>query len=49
MFREVFFNKWILGGYALAILFGIGCYFWYQHQLAPYKRNAAESAEAARK
>ncbi len=49
MFREVFFNKWILGGYALVILFGIGCYFWYQHQLAPYKRSSAETAEAARK
>jgi len=49
MFREVFFNKWILGGYALVILFGIGCYFWHQHQLAPYRRDAAETTEVARK
>ncbi len=48
MFREVFFNKWILGGYALAIVFGIGCYFWYQHQFAPYKHDAIETTEVAR-
>ncbi len=44
MFREVFFNKWILGGYALAIVFGIGCYFWYQHQFAPNRHDTAEVA-----
>lgn len=48
VFLEVFLNKWILGGYVFAILFGIGCYFWYQHQLAPDKRDSAETTEADR-
>ncbi len=47
MFREVFFNKWILGSCALVIVFGIGCYFWYQHQFAPNRHDTAETTEVA--
>ena len=48
MFRAYFTNKWVLGGFCFVIVFGIACYFWYQHELAPYKQQAAETEEMLR-
>ena len=48
MFRSYFTNKWIIGGFCVLIVFGIACYFWYQHELAPYKQQAAETSEMLR-
>ena len=45
MFRDVFTNKWILGGIIFVIVITVGCVLWYQHELAPYRRMAAETAE----
>lgn len=43
MLRDILSNKWIIGSFGFLIVFGIGCYFWYQHELAPYKQEAAEA------
>lgn len=43
MLRDIIINKWMIGGVAFLIVFGIGCYFWYQYELAPYKQEAAEA------
>ena len=43
MFRDVFTNKWILGGIVFVIVFTVGCVLWYQHELAPYRQMAAET------
>ena len=48
MFRAYFTNGWMIGGFCFLIVFGIACYFWYQHELAPYRQRAAENAELRR-
>ena len=41
MVRDIFTNKWILGGCGFLIVFGIACYFWSQHELNLYKQEAS--------
>ena len=48
MFREILTNRWFLGGCGFLIAFGIACYFWYQHELAPYRRDLTASEERLR-
>ena len=48
MLREYFTNRWVIGGFLCLIIFGIACYFWYQHELVPYKQRAVKSAELLR-
>jgi len=48
MLRDIFKNKWILGGIALLIIIAGGCYFYYQYTIAQYEKQAAETAEFAR-
>ena len=43
--RDYFTNRWIIGGFCFLIVFGIACYVWYQHELAPYEQQAADNAE----
>jgi len=43
-----FYTKWIIGGILLLIIIAGACYLWYQHDTAPYKQEAAETAEFAR-
>ena len=45
MLRDIITNKWILGAIGFIILFAGVCYLWYQHQLAPYEKQAADTAE----
>lgn len=48
MVRDIFTNKWILGGVLLLIVIAGACYFWYQHQLAiiaQWDRELVEEAE----
>ncbi len=45
MLRDVFTNKWILGGIIFVIVITVGCVLWYQHELTPYRRMAAETEE----
>ena len=48
MFRDFLTNKWILGGIAFLIVFAIACVLWYRYDTAPYRRDAAKTAEVAR-
>ena len=48
MLREYFTNRWVIGGFCFLTVFGIACYFWYQHELAPYEQSKAETAEMLR-
>ena len=43
MFRDLFINQWIIGSFGFLIVFSISCYFWYQHEFAPYKQETAET------
>ena len=43
MFRDIVRNKWVIGGFGFLIVFSIACYFWFQHEIAPYKQEAAEA------
>ena len=45
MSREILTNRWFLGGCGFLIAFGIACYFWYQHELAPYRQQAADAQQ----
>ena len=48
MVRDYLTSKWILAGAAFLILFAGACFWWYQHQLAPYKQEVTKTAESAR-
>ncbi len=48
MYRDIFTHKWVIGGIALLILITVGCVYWYRYDTAPYRKEAAESAEEVR-
>ncbi len=48
MSRDFLTNRWVLGGVGFLIVFAVACYLWYQHDIAPYKQEAAEAAKIAR-
>ena len=48
MLREILTHKWILGSIALLIIVAVSCYFWYQHEISPYEKEAAKSDELLR-
>ena len=48
MIRDIITNKWFIGAIALLIIFAGACYLWYQHDTAPYRQEAAESAKLLR-
>ena len=48
MLRDIFTNKFILGGFALLIIVAGACYVWYHYDLLPYKQEAVKSSEYAR-
>lgn len=47
MYRDFFANKWIFGGIAFLIVFGIACVLWYHYDTAPDKRDTAEAERIA--
>ena len=48
MRHNILINKWILGSIALLIIVSVSCYFWYQHETSPYKKEVAEANELIR-
>lgn len=48
MMTQGFYTKWILGGIALLIMTAVACFFWYRHDTAYERQQAAKSAEVAR-
>ena len=45
MFRDIVSNKWVIGGVAFLIVFAVACVLWYRYDTAPYRLDAAETAE----
>jgi len=48
MYRDILTNRWVLGGVGFLIVFAVGCYFWYQHDIAADRKAAAEAKELLR-
>ena len=48
MFRDILTNRWVLGGVGFLIVLSIACVLWYQHDIAPDKKAAAEAEELLR-
>ena len=48
MYRDIFMNKWVLGGVGFLILLSVACVWWYHHDIADEKKAAAETSEFAR-
>ena len=42
------YMKWIFGSLAFLIMLSIACVFWYRHETAPYKKEAAETEKIVR-
>ncbi len=43
-----FYARWIIGGIVVLLIVAGACYFWYQHDIAPYKQEAAEAEKLLR-
>ena len=48
MLRDLFTNKWVLGGIGFLIVFAFVCYLWYQHDIADDKKAVAEAEKLLR-
>jgi uncharacterized protein YpmB len=46
MMRGNFIGKWILGSTICLLIVAGACYLWYNHSIAPYEKEAAETAKA---
>lgn len=42
------YTKWLIGGIILLIMVSGVCYLWYQHDTAPYRKEAVKADELAR-
>ncbi len=43
-----FYARWIIGGIVVLLIVAGACYLWYQHDIAPYKQEAAEAEKLLR-
>ncbi|MDE0088682.1 MAG: hypothetical protein OXU23_23375 [Candidatus Poribacteria bacterium] len=48
MLSDFLTNKWVLGGVGFLIVLSIACVWWYQHDIAPHKKAAAEAEKLLR-
>ena len=48
MYRDIFTNKWFIGGVAFLIVFAVACVFWYRYDTAADRKAAAKTAELPR-
>ena len=48
MFRDILTNKWVLGGVGFLIVLSVACVLWYQHDIAPDRKAAADAKELLR-
>ena len=39
MLRDIWTNKWFIGGFGFLIVFAVLCYFWYQHDIASFQQQ----------
>lgn len=45
MLRDILTSKWILGSISFLIILATSCYFWYQFEVSPYKKEAVITTE----
>ncbi len=45
MIRDLLTDKWFFFGICFLFVFGLGCYLWFQHEIAPNHQEASESVE----
>lgn len=45
MVSGFFVNRWFIGGVGFLILLAVTCVLWFHYDTAPYRKNAAESAQ----
>ncbi|MDE0484083.1 MAG: hypothetical protein OXI67_16010 [Candidatus Poribacteria bacterium] len=48
MYRDFLTNKWVLGGIGFLIVLSVACVLWYQHDIAPHKKAAADAEKLLR-
>ncbi len=48
MLRDVLTNKWVLGGVGFLIVLSVACVLWYQHDIAPHRKAAADAEKLLR-
>ena len=48
VYRDFFTNKWVLGGIAFLIAFGIYCVLWYHYDTARFRQDTAKTAQLLR-
>ncbi len=39
MLRDIWTNKWFIGGFGFLIVFAVLCHFWYQHDIASFQKQ----------
>lgn len=48
MYRDFVTSKWFIGGVIVLIMVAVACVFWFRYDTAPYRLDAAETAELLR-
>lgn len=48
MYRDIFTNKWVLGGVGFLIVLSVACVWWYEHDIAPHRKAAADAEKLLR-
>ncbi|MCY4404639.1 MAG: hypothetical protein OXD54_18890 [Candidatus Poribacteria bacterium] len=43
MYRDIFSNKWVLGGVGFLIILSVACVLWYQHDTTAERQAAADT------
>ena len=43
-----FYARWLIGGIVVLLIVAGACYLWYQHDIAPYKQEAAKAEKLLR-
>ena len=45
MLRDIWTNKWFIGGFGFLIVFSVLCYFWYQHDIASFQQQLSATGD----
>ena len=45
MLRDIWTNKWFIGGFGFLIVFAVLCYFWYQHDIASFQQQLSATGD----
>lgn len=45
MLRDIWTNKWFIGGFGFLIVFAVLCYFWFQHDIASFQQQLSATGD----